>query len=149
MSRTDFGGIPTGGSDDAKHDPLREGRGDRKGRTGHSKPVPESRAFGELKRLALLGDWVRIQKTILMPGERAPNIPVDTRKTPFQMWVNGFLQDRTAAVGDEVTIRTAIGRLIVGRLVAIGPRYEHDFGSPQPELLSAIADLRRQMKQHE
>lgn len=92
---------------------------------------------------ATRGDWVRITRTILEPGERSPNLPEDTRATPFQLWINGYLDQDAAAVGDDVVIRTAIGRTQYGRLVTIGPRYAHDYGDPQPELLAAADDLRR------
>ena len=95
-----------------------------------------------MKKQAKRGDWVRVHRIILRPDQRSDNLPEDTRATPFQMWVNGYLENRTAAVGDEVTIRTAIGRLLVGRLVVVGPRYNHDFGSPQPELLAAADEIR-------
>ena len=96
-----------------------------------------------MKRRAKQGDWVRIHRIILMPDQRSTNLPEDTRSTPFQMWVNGYLENRTAAVGDDVTIRTAIGRLLAGQLVVVGPRYNHDFGSPQPELLAAADEVRQ------
>ena len=86
---------------------------------------------------------MRIHRVILSADERSANLPEDTRATPFQMWVNGYLEDQTAAVGDEVRIRTGIGRLLEGRLVVVGPRYDHHFGSPQPELLAAADELRR------
>ncbi len=95
-----------------------------------------------MKKQAKRGDWVRIHRIILRTDQRSANLPEDTRATPFQMWVNGYLQNQAAAVEDEVTIRTAIGRMLVGRLVVVGPRYNHDFGSPQPELLAAADEIR-------
>jgi hypothetical protein len=85
---------------------------------------------------------VRVHRIILEPHERAPNLPVDTQATPFQAWTNGFLEDESAAIGDQATIRTVIGRLLTGRLSDINPRYAHDFGDPQPELLAAGDELR-------
>lgn len=86
---------------------------------------------------AARGDHVRIRWTVLSPGERAENVPVDTRATPFVASVNGYLEEERASVGDHVRVRTEIGRILEGELVVIGPRTAHDFGSPQPELLEA------------
>jgi hypothetical protein len=95
-----------------------------------------------MKTQARRGDWVRVHRIILEPHERAPNLPADTQSTPFQAWTNGFLEDESAAIGDEATIRTVIGRLVTGRLTDANPRYAHDFGNPQPELLAAGDELR-------
>jgi hypothetical protein len=95
-----------------------------------------------MKTEARHGDWVRVHRIILEPHERAPNLPADTQATPFQAWANGFLQDESAAIGDQATIRTVIGRLVTGRLADVNPRYAHDFGDPQPELLAAGDELR-------
>jgi hypothetical protein len=95
-----------------------------------------------VKGRARRGDWVRIHRIILEPDYRAGNLPVDTRATPFQVWTNGFLDDESAKIGDQATIRTAIGRLLAGRLTDLNPRYAHDFGDPQSELLAAGEELR-------
>jgi len=87
------------------------------------------------------GTWVRIHKIILEPSERAPQVPEDTRKVPFEMWVKGFLlQD--AEMGDEVTIETVTGRTETGNLVEVNPYYEHDFGKFVPELLAIDKQVR-------
>ncbi len=91
----------------------------------------------EVMLRAAAGDYVRIKQVVLRPEERAPNIPAETRATPLQMWVNGHLTSGAASVGETVTIETAIGRRLEGELVEIHPRYAHDFGDPQPELLEA------------
>ncbi|WP_448376226.1 2-amino-4-oxopentanoate thiolase subunit OrtA [Fervidobacterium sp.] len=92
--------------------------------------------------LAKKGDWVQIQITILKPQERAPQVPEDTKKVPLEMRVKGFLQDESAEIGAMVTIKTTTGRLINGKLVAINPKYEHDFGEPVPELITIGMELR-------
>lgn len=86
---------------------------------------------------AVREDWVRIHQVLLEPAERAPNLPKETRATPLQVWVCGHLLSDSAALGDHVSIRTPIGRELEGELVTIWPRYDHDFGEPQPELLAA------------
>lgn len=92
--------------------------------------------MGKVKK----GSWVQIEQVLLEPGERAPNVPEETQKVPLKLWVKGFLLD-DAEIGDEVEIRTIIGRILKGKLVAENPRYEHDFGKPIPELLSVREDF--------
>lgn len=80
-------------------------------------------------------DWVRIHKVILSPGERADNLPEDTKKVPLEMWDKGFLMDEEAKIGDEVEIETYIGRKTRGRLVEVNPYWDHNYGKTVPELL--------------
>jgi hypothetical protein len=87
------------------------------------------------------GSWVQIHRVILPPGQRAPQVPEETQRVPLELWAKGFL-DHDARLGDEVTIRTIIGREMTGCLLAVNPRYEHDFGSPIPELLTIGPELR-------
>lgn len=87
------------------------------------------------------GTWVRIHKVILEPSERAPQVPEDTRKVPFEMWVKGFLLE-DAEMGDEVSIETVTGRTETGNLVEVNPYYEHDFGKFVPELLAIDKQVR-------
>ena len=81
------------------------------------------------------GDWVRIHKTILNVGERAPNIPEDTQSVPLEMWDKGFLVSEAANKGDLVEIETYIGRKVEGTLIEINPYWDHDYGKAVPELL--------------
>ena len=87
-------------------------------------------------------DHVRIRWIVLRPEERAESVPTDTRAMPFVACVNGYLDDASAAIGDHVRVRTEIGRVLEGELIALAPRTDHDFGSPQPELLAAARQLR-------
>ncbi len=80
------------------------------------------------------GTWVQIHAILLEPGERADNLPEDTKKTPLQMWDKGFLV-KDAEIGDRVEVRTAVGRTISGSLVAAEPAFHHDFGDFVPEIL--------------
>lgn len=86
------------------------------------------------KIVAKKGDWVRISNTVLEPHERAEHLPEDTKKCPLSMWVKGFLINKEADLGDEVTIRTYIGRELQGKLVAVNPSYKHTYGDYVPEL---------------
>ncbi|AZR74327.1 2-amino-4-ketopentanoate thiolase [Anoxybacter fermentans] len=88
------------------------------------------------------GTWVQIRQIVLKPEERAPQVPNDTKKVPLELRVKGFLEE-DASIGDEVTITTLIGRKLKGRLEAVNPRYEHDFGEPIPELLTIGQKLRQ------
>ncbi len=84
---------------------------------------------------AVTGTWVEIEKTLLTPEQRAPQIPEDTRKTPYIMKVSGFLcQD--AQIGEQVKIKTMSGRELSGTLKVIRPEYQHSFGETVEELLS-------------
>ena len=43
--------------------------------------------------------------------------------------------DESADIGDRVRIRTFIGRELSGVLHRVNPTYDHDFGTPQKEIL--------------
>ena len=81
-------------------------------------------------------DLVQIHMTILEPHERPENLPPSTAALPYECWIKGFLLDETANVGDSVTIKTLIGREFSGTLYRVNPIYDHNFGTPQKELLS-------------
>jgi len=78
--------------------------------------------------------WVEIEQVILTPAQRAPGIPDDTRATPYVRRISGFLT-APAVMGGEATIRTMIGRTMVGTLRVVNPSYSHSFGETVPELL--------------
>lgn len=84
---------------------------------------------------AKAGDWVRIYNIVLEPGERASNIPEDTRDVPLEMWDKGFLMDKEANIGDTVRVESYIGREVEGKMVEVNPYWEHDYGRAVPELL--------------
>jgi len=100
-------------------------------------------------REARKGDWVQIHRVILPPEERADRVPEDTRKVPLEMWMNGFLVPEKAAIGDEVEIRTTIGRSERGVLLRVNPGYEHSFGKTVPELLQIGTQLRSLLREAE
>lgn len=81
------------------------------------------------------GDWVRIHNIVLEVGERASNLPEDTKNVPLEMWDKGFLLDNEANIGDKVKVETYIGRNVEGTLIEVNPFWEHDFGKAVPELL--------------
>lgn len=80
------------------------------------------------------GTWVEIEKVLLTPEQRAPQVPEDTRVTPYIMRVAGFLVAE-AEVGDEVEIVTLSGRKLSGKLCVVRPHYQHSFGETVEELL--------------
>lgn len=84
------------------------------------------------------GTWVEIHRIVLPAGERAPQVPEDTRSVPLEMRVKGFLA-APAAVGAEAEIVTRSGRRLRGTLAQVNPAYTHGFGPPVPEL-SAVGD---------
>ena len=87
------------------------------------------------------GDWVQIHQIVLKPEERAPQVPDDTKKVPLELWVKGTaLHD--AKIGAVIEIETMTGRKVKGELVAVNPRYTHDFGDFVPELLKVDMQLK-------
>ncbi|MEA1884626.1 MAG: 2-amino-4-oxopentanoate thiolase subunit OrtA [Thermotogota bacterium] len=82
------------------------------------------------------GQWVKIHNIILEPSQRAPAVPEDTKKCPLEMLLNGFLDQDEASIGEQVDIKTVIGRTVKGRLTEIEPKYDHSFGKPILELLT-------------
>ena len=92
------------------------------------------------------GTWVEIQRVVLRPDERAPNIPEDTRAVPLEMRVKGFLA-AAAAVGEEAEIITPAGRCLGGILTEVNPAYAHGFGSPIPELSTIGQEVRAILRQ--
>lgn len=87
------------------------------------------------------GTWVELYRVILAAGERAPQVPEETRRVPLELRVKGFLV-RDAMSGEEAEVETPAGRRVRGRLDRVLPPYEHGFGAPVPELLEAGAELR-------
>ena len=92
------------------------------------------------------GDWVRIHKKVMNPGERAPQVPEDTSKVPFEMWQKGFLLNDKAETGSTVDIKTVIGRKVSGTLIEVNPYFTHSFGKCVPEILQIDQQLRKIMR---
>lgn len=107
----------------------------------------EANQSGAGSKSAKKGDWVQIHRTMLEPDERSSKVPEDTKEVPLEMWMNGFLVDESADVGDEVEIETAIGRIEKGALIRVNPGYTHSFGETVPELLQIGRQLRGLMKE--
>lgn len=84
---------------------------------------------------------MQIEKIILNPAERAPQVPEDTSKLPLVMRIKGFMVNEQASIGTDVEIETTTGRKLEGTLIKIDPRYEHDFGDYVPELSEAGQEL--------
>lgn len=88
------------------------------------------------------GTWVEIEQVVLRPEERAHSLPEDTRQVPYMLRVSGFLLE-DAEPGQEVGIRTMIGRHLHGILKTVNPSYSHSFGSTVPELLTIGTEAER------
>ena len=88
------------------------------------------------------GTWVEIHKIVLEKGERAPQVPDDTKQVPLEMKVKGFLVE-DAIMGEETTIMTPADRTFTGTLTEVNPAYTHQFGPPIPELLPIGKELRK------
>ena len=87
------------------------------------------------------GTWVELHRIILSPGERAPQVPADTRQLPLEMRVKGFLVE-DAALGEEAGILTVAGRRVNGTLSAVNPAYSHSFGPPIAALSTIGGEVR-------
>ncbi|MBE3574070.1 MAG: 2-amino-4-ketopentanoate thiolase [Firmicutes bacterium] len=93
--------------------------------------------------MARRGQWVQIYVKVLDAGQRAPNVPPETQAVPLEMVVKGFLQEDQVGLGEPATVRTLADRILQGVLVAVEPRYGHDFGAPVAELLQVGPRVRR------
>lgn len=79
------------------------------------------------------GTWVEVEEIVLIPEERAKNIPEETKKTPLKCWIRGnCLND--CRLGDEVDVETNVGRIARGKVVDVEPGYYHSFGRYVSEL---------------
>ncbi len=87
------------------------------------------------------GDWVQIENTVLPAGQRAPQVPEDTQQCDLKLWVKGIIQ-QDAEMGEEVEIQTVTGRMAKGQLCSVNPKYIHDYGEFQPELLKVELQLK-------
>jgi hypothetical protein len=92
------------------------------------------------------GDLVYIHQIILEPHQRPANLPSSTRSVPYECWIKGFLINDGADLGNIVRIETLIGREISGSLCQVNPTYDHNFGTPQKELLSIGDEAIRQLE---
>ena len=90
------------------------------------------------------GTWVELERVILAPGERAPQVPEETQAVALEMRVKGVLV-ADAALGEPAEIVTPAGRRLKGRLREARPAYTHGFGSPVPELRAVGAELRARL----
>ena len=79
------------------------------------------------------GTWVEVEEIVLMPEDRASNIPAVTKETPLKSWTRGkCLSD--SKLGDEVQVETNIGRIARGKIVDIEPGYYHTYGKYVEEI---------------
>lgn len=91
--------------------------------------------------IAKKGDWVQVKRVVLKPEERSSNVPEDTSKVPLEMRLKGYLENESANIGDEVKVKTIIGRTEYGELIAVNPKYDHGFGEHIKELFDAGTEL--------
>lgn len=86
------------------------------------------------QRRFVKGDYVVIEDLVLPAGERAPQVPDDTAKTPMIALNRGWLLEEEAVSGDRVSVETVIGRKVEGTLTNRSPSPAHDWGDHCPEL---------------
>jgi hypothetical protein len=92
------------------------------------------------------GTWVEIGRVVLRGGERAPQVPEDTRELALEMRVKGFLV-APAALGEETEVLTPAGRQLRGILRQVNPAYTHGFGAPLPELSAIGPEVRAMLRE--
>ena len=96
------------------------------------------------------GDLIQIHKIVLEPEKRPDNLPPSTTAVPYECWIKGFLMNENANMGDKVKIKTFIGREISGALCEVNPKYDHNFGQAQKEILAIGREARQQLEnQHQ
>ena len=111
------------------------------------------------------GTWVEIWRVLLPPGERAPQVPADTRRHRGNvaarlvgpgLAVKGYAEIyqiyivflvSPGLLGTEVEIVTPAGRRLRGLLAEVNPAYRHGFGSPIPELSAVGGEVRRLLRE--
>lgn len=87
------------------------------------------------------GTWVELHNIVLPAGERAAQVPDDTKAEPLEIRVKGVLCGDTA-IGEKAEIITAAGRRLRGALAEVNPAYTHGFGTPIPELIPIGGEVR-------
>jgi hypothetical protein len=81
------------------------------------------------------GTWVEVEGTLLRAGRNGFRRPLDPPKEPaYVVRISGFLLE-DAELGQQVKIRTIMGKLHTGKLRIQSPSYGHSFGHTVPELL--------------
>lgn len=101
-----------------------------------------------MEKLIEKGTWVEIHNVVLLAGERAPQVPEDTRHVPLEMRVKGFLV-APVSIGEEAIIETPAGRRLSGTMIDVNPAYTHSFGSPIPELSTVGNEVRTLLRKKE
>lgn len=92
------------------------------------------------------GEWVRIHRVVLKAKERTAELPEDTKQCDLEMWSKGFLQE-DAEIGDEVEVRSAVGRIERGELIEVAPYYKHNYGKFIPEIIEIDRRLKIEMEE--
>ncbi len=96
--------------------------------------------------MAKKGDWVKIEIILLEPSQRTAKIPEETKKVPYIIHINGFLQ-KDANIGDEVDIISRIGRIHQGKLIEEKPAFKHNFGDFVTHLVDISTELKRELEE--
>lgn len=90
------------------------------------------------------GSWVKIEKILLKPEQRASHLPEETRKVPYILHICGYLL-KDAEIGQEVKIKTKICRIHKGKLIEVNPTFKHNFGEVVPELIDINVSIRDEL----
>lgn len=94
------------------------------------------------------GSWVKIRFHLLETAERAAGLPIETAEHPYEVYATGRLE-AAAKLGEQVTIRTQIGRTVQGELCEDNPGHWHTYGAAPAafhEVTNYIDELRRSLR---
>src|SRR5699024_1194704 len=95
---------------------------------------------------AYANEWVEIEIEVLSTEERSPNIPNDTKNKPYIQWVRGHLLNKQAFIGEQVKIKTSIGRILEGKLNSLHQGHFYSYGETVQELIDIGVELRGEIK---
>jgi hypothetical protein len=87
------------------------------------------------------GTFVEVEEIVLMPEDRAVNIPDETKKTPLKCWTRGKCTS-DCELGSEVEVETNVGRIARGIVVDVEPGYYHTYG----KYVEEISNIGKQAK---
>ncbi|MCB2288963.1 2-amino-4-ketopentanoate thiolase [Clostridium sp. CS001] len=88
------------------------------------------------------GTWVEVEEIVLVPEDRAKNIPDETKNTPLKCWTRGNCLSDCELTG-TVQIETNVGRIASGTVVEIEPGYYHTYG----KYVQEVSNIGKQAKE--
>ncbi len=94
-----------------------------------------------MQELVKAGKWVEIEFIIIPAQSRSSSLPKDTQNVNYKNRIKGYLINDTH-IGQEATIQSILNRELKGKLIAVNPPFPATFGSPVPELMDVVNELK-------